>query len=72
MQGIDDPEMPGHFRPGRRCTAGDPFASTENLRRLVGGSAPVRCQRIDVDHYGRTVARCSVGELDLRAFSYFW
>jgi hypothetical protein len=35
MQGIDDPEMPGHFRPGRRCTAGDPFASTENLRRLA-------------------------------------
>lgn len=32
MQGIDAPEMPGHCRPGRNCTVGDPWASTANLR----------------------------------------
>lgn len=29
MAGIDAPELPGHCRPGRDCTPGDPFASTD-------------------------------------------
>ncbi len=64
LYGIDAPELPGHCRPGRSCTPGDPYASTENLRRLVG-SAPLQCRQLDIDRYGRTVARCSAGPQDL-------
>lgn len=64
MQGIDAPEMPGHCRPGRSCTAGDPWASTANLRRLTA-SGPVTCRRTDIDRYGRTVARCYAADVDL-------
>ncbi len=51
---IDAPEMPGHCRKGRQCVAGDPYASKENLQRLVGGHA-VRVTRLDTDRYGRTI-----------------
>lgn len=64
LAGIDAPELPGHCRPGRKCTPGDPFASTENLRRIVG-SATLKCRKTDTDRYGRTVARCTAGETDL-------
>lgn len=64
LQGIDAPEMAGHCRPGRECAPGDPIASTENLSRLVAWSA-VQCRPVDVDAYGRTVARCTTGEKDL-------
>ncbi len=64
LQGIDAPELPGHCRPGRDCTPGDPYASTANLGRLVNGKT-MECRKIDTDVYGRTVARCSVGEIDL-------
>lgn len=64
MTGIDAPEMPGHCRPGRECTPGDPYASTENLRRLLA-AGPVECRETDTDAYGRTVARCTAGGLDL-------
>jgi endonuclease YncB( thermonuclease family) len=36
LYGIDAPELPGHCRPGRACTPGNPYASTDNLRRLIG------------------------------------
>ena len=64
LSSIDSPEMPGHCRPGRECTPGDPYASTGNLRSLVSGKA-VECRQVDTDHYGRAVARCSVEGRDL-------
>lgn len=64
LYGIDAPEMPGHCRPGRECTPGDPYASRSNLRSLVRWSTP-QCREQDVDAYGRTVALCSVAGRDL-------
>lgn len=64
LQGIDAPEKPGHCRPGRTCTPGDPYASTRHLRQLTR-SHEVSCRAVDTDAYGRTVARCSAGGRDL-------
>ena len=64
LHGIDAPEMPGHCRPGRNCVEGDPFASTEHLRKLAGRGA-LACERVDTDSYGRTVARCEADGVDL-------
>lgn len=64
LQGIDAPEMPGHCRTGRACTPGDPYASTDNLKRLIARGR-LQCRQTDVDHYGRTVARCSASGTDL-------
>lgn len=64
LQGIDAPELPGHCRPGRNCTPGDPYASTENLRRLVSGKT-LQCRKTDTDGYGRTVARCKADDVDV-------
>ena len=64
LSSIDAPELPGHCRPGRECTPGDPYASTGNLQSLVAGQ-PVQCQQTDTDYYGRAVARCSVQGRDL-------
>lgn len=64
LQGIDAPEMPGHCREGRECTPGDPVASKANLSRLMSWST-VTCRPIEIDGYGRTIARCSVDDVDL-------
>lgn len=64
LEGIDAPELPGHCRPGRDCTPGDPYASTENLQRLVSGQT-LQCRRTNTDSYGRTVARCEAGDVDV-------
>lgn len=64
LQGIDAPEMPGHCREGRQCVSGDPFASTRHLRSLVAGRS-IRCQRTDTDRYGRSVAICTAGQVNL-------
>lgn len=64
LHGIDAPEMPGHCRPGRDCVEGDPFTSTEHLRKLAGRGA-LTCERVDTDSYGRTVARCEADGVDL-------
>lgn len=64
LAGIDAPELEGHCRPGRECAPGDPYASTENLRRLVTWNS-VQCRKTDTDVYGRTVARCTAGKMDL-------
>lgn len=64
LKGIDAPEMPGHCRPGRDCVEGDPFASTEHLQMLAGRGV-LMCERVDTDSYGRTVARCEAGGVDL-------
>jgi len=62
--GIDAPELPGHCRRGRRCVAGDPFASRERLRRAVA-RAPAKIERLGSDRYGRTLALVSVANTDL-------
>ncbi len=64
LSSIDAPELPGHCRPGRECTPGDPYASTGNLQSLVAGQS-VQCRQTDTDYYGRAVARCSVQGQDL-------
>ncbi|HSG34513.1 MAG TPA: hypothetical protein VLA37_08255, partial [Sphingomonadaceae bacterium] len=64
LEGIDAPEMPGHCEPGRNCAPGDPYASAESLWHIVGNS-PLQCRQTDIDDYGRTVARCSAGNVDL-------
>lgn len=61
---IDAPELAGHCIRGRQCTPGDPIASAANLQRLVGAKPPA-CQAIDRDRYGRTIAFCAVGRVDL-------
>lgn len=63
MAGIDAPEMPGHCRHGRKCTPGDPQQAADALQRLTRGA--VACQPVDVDIYGRTVARCYTASTDL-------
>jgi micrococcal nuclease len=64
LLGIDAPELPGHCRRGRVCTPGDPHASTANLAALVRRGA-VTCRSTGKDAYGRTLARCSAGGVDL-------
>jgi endonuclease YncB( thermonuclease family) len=63
LASIDAPEMPDHCRTGRRCTAGDPFAARDFLKDITRGA--VTCDPLKIDGYGRTVARCSSGGLDL-------
>lgn len=63
LAGIDAPEKAGHCREGRKCTPGDPVASEKHLRSLTRG--PVVCDPKEIDHYGRTIARCRAGERDL-------
>ena len=60
---IDAPEMPGHCRKGRKCTRGNPHASTANIVRLIG-SGPVSCSPDGMDRYGRTLALCSARGVD--------
>lgn len=64
LYGIDAPEMPGACRPGRVCTPGDPFAARNYLAGLTRGRRVV-CTEMDVDHYGRSVARCTADGDDL-------
>lgn len=64
LDGIDAPELEGHCRPGRESAPGDPYASTEHLRSLIG-SATLQCRKTDTDVYERMVARCTAGETDL-------
>ena len=63
LAGIDAPEKPGHCREGRKCTPGDPAASENHLRSLTRGA--IVCQPEEIDHYGRTVARCRANDRDL-------
>lgn len=52
--GIDAPERD---QPGGR-------EATRELRRMIGTARP-RCEQIETDRYGRTVALCVVGGADL-------
>lgn len=64
LLGIDAPELPGHCRAGRVCTAGDGAESKRGLADLIAGRV-VRCEANQRDNYGRLLARCSAGALDL-------
>jgi endonuclease YncB( thermonuclease family) len=61
--GIDAPEW------GQVCNRdGQPWdcgaAAAGQLEKLVTGK-PVRCTPVDTDEYGRTVAQCAVGNIDV-------
>ncbi|SEQ04939.1 Endonuclease YncB, thermonuclease family [Loktanella sp. DSM 29012] len=64
LNGIDAPEA------GQDCRSaqGFPFScgshATDGLRALIAGRA-VSCAPLDVDRYGRTVARCTAGGVDI-------
>lgn len=62
--GIDAPEMAGHCRIGRTCAPGDPFESKAALDTLTAGKN-VTCERSGIDRYGRTLASCSNGTVNL-------
>lgn len=64
LNGIDAPELPGHCRTGRVCTPGDGWASKRVLHSLVR-RGEVRCAGVGRDGYGRVLARCEAGGLDL-------
>lgn len=64
LAGIDAPELPGHCRTGRVCTPGDPFSSRDALAVLLK-QQPVRCFQSDTDRYGRTIASCEAGGVNL-------
>lgn len=64
LHGIDAPEMPGACRTGRACTPGDPYASRDYLASLTRGR-DVRCEIVDVDHYGRRVVDCTADGANL-------
>ncbi|MBL4918240.1 thermonuclease family protein [Szabonella alba] len=62
--GIDAPEKGQRCDPsGRNWACGDWAAA--RLRALVTGG--LRCEALDRDRYGRTVARCHAGDLDIGA-----
>ena len=69
LASIDAPELPSYCNPGRSCSPGDPYASTDNLSALVAG-ANVQCRKTDVDRYGRIVALCSANGRDLSCAQY--
>lgn len=61
--GIDAPEL------SQQCSrGGSPWpcgkAAHEQLSRYISGQE-VRCERIDIDAFDRTIARCRAGEADL-------
>lgn len=64
LAAIDAPEMPGACHPNRRCVPGDPYASRDHLKALIG-SNEVRCKLIETDHYGRPVMDCWAGATNL-------
>ncbi len=63
LAGIDAPEMPGHCKPWRKCTAGSGKASRAALEQLTRGT--VTCTAIEMDNYGRTIALCQAAGIDL-------
>lgn len=63
LHGIDAPEIGQHCtRPDLRWDCGT-WVAAEVRARI--GARKVTCETMDTDHYGRTVARCSVAGQDL-------
>jgi micrococcal nuclease len=63
LAAIDAPEMPGSCQQGRNCAPGSPYAARDALRRLIGGRT-VQCEPVGRS-YGRIVAWCMIGGMDL-------
>lgn len=57
LAGIDAPELSA-CRRGRSCVTGDAAAAAGALAMLLA-RGPVSCRPVDIDRYGRTVARCA-------------
>lgn len=66
LHGIDAPEAGQSCsrRDGRPWNCGQ--AATDGIAALIGRGA-VECEPLDVDRYGRIVARCRAGETDIGA-----
>ncbi len=64
LAGIDAPEIPGHCRRGRKCTPGDPAASTQSLAFAIRRAAVI-CRPTAIDRYRRLIARCKIMGIDL-------
>ena len=62
--GIDAPEMKQSCNDDRGARYACGEVARDALRRHVGG-APVTCEPVDRDRYGRTVARCYARGEDL-------
>lgn len=65
MQGIDAPEWSQtctNKTDGHEWSCGR--AARRHLSELIDGR-PVRCERVDTDKYGRTVALCHAGRTNL-------
>ncbi|MGR3520723.1 MAG: thermonuclease family protein [Roseovarius sp.] len=64
LHGVDAPEL------GQRCTNADGVAwdcgtwAADQVRRRIGGRM-ARCDTVDTDRYGRTVATCTVAGQDV-------
>lgn len=71
---IDAPELPGHCAPGRHCAPGDPEAARDALSALLARGS-LWCTPVSAsprggtpwDRWGRIVARCTIGDLDVGA-----
>lgn len=63
--GIDAPELDQQCRDKRGATYACGRLSQRHLARIAKGE--VRCDPIETDRYGRTVAICHAGEVDLGA-----
>ena len=63
--GIDAPEMDQSCAASGKNWACGTWAKGQLSAFLSGGA--VTCQRVDTDRYGRTVATCSVGGMDIGA-----
>lgn len=71
---IDAPELAGHCRKDRDCAPGNPVKSRNGLAAMIRGKT-VRCVQVDASPdrkgfqsygpYGRIVAVCSAGGIDL-------
>ena len=65
IHGIDAPETrQSCFKDGREWQCG--MEASLTMQRLAVGQ--VRCQAIEKDRYGRTVAKCYAGDVDLEQF----
>lgn len=65
LWGIDAPELRQQCSKGGKVYACGQVAR-ETLQAALGGSVP-RCETVQRDRYGRTVAKCYIGRNDLAA-----
>lgn len=64
LHGIDAPELNQNCQDGDGGSYACGRRSRDHLRKLIGGR-DVTCRTADVDRYGRTVAVCKAGDVEL-------